>query len=155
MEGEFMGILLGLGMGIMLIFGAIALVAYILVALALMTMADKQGIENAWLAFLPIANMNIIGKLLGKLNLFGTIIDQPEMILPLVSVASIALANFGAIGSLVSLISFVISIIAYYQLVEKYKQGSGILYVLLLVVVAPVGAYLLYSIRENTPMTIE
>lgn len=150
-----MSILLGLGMGIMLIFGAFALVAYILLSLALMTMADKQGIENAWLAFIPIANMYILGKLLGKLNLFGTIIDQPEMILPLITVASFALANFGAIGSLASLISFVVSLVAYYQLVEKYKPGSGVLYVLLLVVIAPVGSYLLFTIRENTPVTVE
>lgn len=150
-----MGFLLGLGVGIVLFFGLFAIVAYVLFALALMTMANKKGIENAWLAFLPIANMYILGKILGELDLFGNKIEQPEMVLPLITLASFVLSNFGFIGSLVSLAVFVVTLIAYYQLVEKYKKGSGVLYVLLLVLLAPLGAYLFFSIRENKATTVE
>jgi len=155
LKGAIMGFLLGLGFGIILFFGLFAIATYVLFALALMTMANKKGIENAWLAFLPIANMYILGKILGELDLFGNKIEQPEMVLPLITLASFALSGLGFIGSLVSLAVFVVTLIAYYQLVEQYKKGNGVLYVVLLVLLAPVGAYLFFSIRENEPTTVE
>jgi len=150
-----MAFIAGLGIGFILLIGLAGFAAYILMALALMTMAQRKGIENAWLAFIPVGNMFILGSILGEFDLFGTKIEKPEMVLPILSLASFFFAGFGIIGSLISILSFVVSLMAYYQLVEMYKKGSGIMYVVLLIVLAPVGAWLFYSIRENTPMTVE
>lgn len=43
--------------------GLLVLVAFVLQALALFTIAKRRGIEKPWLAWIPIANMWIIGSL--------------------------------------------------------------------------------------------
>lgn len=155
LKGAIMAFILGLGIGFVLLIGLAGLAAYILMALALMTMADRKGIENAWLAFIPVVNMFVLGSILEELDFFGTKIEKPEMILPILALASFFFSSFGFVGSVISLFSFVVSLLAYFQLVEMYKKGSGIFYLVLLVLLAPVGAWLLYSIRENTPITVE
>jgi len=150
-----LAILLGGGIFIILIVLAVALAAYIFLALALMGMAKNKGIENAWLAFIPFGNMFILGKILGTMDLFGQKIEQPELVLPVVTLASAVLSAIPVLGQLIAIASMVITLMAYYQLVERYKQGSGALYVILMIFVAPVGAYLLFTIRDNTPAMVE
>ena len=47
----------GLGMGLILFFLVFAAAGYIYVSLALQTIATKTKTENAWLAWIPIANI--------------------------------------------------------------------------------------------------
>ena len=47
----------GLGMGIIFFFVLFGLAGYVYVALALQTIANKTNTANAWLAWIPIANV--------------------------------------------------------------------------------------------------
>ena len=43
----------------------LAIVVYVFVALALMTIAQKRKVENAWLAWIPIANIYLMTQIAG------------------------------------------------------------------------------------------
>jgi hypothetical protein len=47
----------GVGMGIMLVAVLVGLAAYVYMSLALQTIANKTSTANAWLAWIPIANL--------------------------------------------------------------------------------------------------
>lgn len=55
----------GLGFGLLTNFGStlLGIAAYVLTALALYTMAQRRGIKNAWLSWIPVVNCWIIGSL--------------------------------------------------------------------------------------------
>ena len=56
---------LGFLAGIFMVALIIGLIVYIYVAIALMTMAKKKKVPNAWLAFIPIANLYIMTQVGG------------------------------------------------------------------------------------------
>ncbi len=55
----------GLGYGLFANFGSgiLGIVGYVLTALALYTVAQRRGIKNAWLSWVPVVNCWIIGSL--------------------------------------------------------------------------------------------
>lgn len=55
----------GLGYGLFANFGSgiLGIVGYVLTALALYTLAQRRGIRNAWLSWVPVVNCWIIGSL--------------------------------------------------------------------------------------------
>ncbi|MBZ4669212.1 MAG: hypothetical protein PWP07_1060 [Epulopiscium sp.] len=63
-------LILGLGLAFVLVFAVIFIVLYVLKSIGLFGMAKKAGIENSWLAWIPVADMYIMGKLVGKIKLF-------------------------------------------------------------------------------------
>ena len=139
---------LGLLLLIPIIFG---IITYVLSSLTLMQMASNSGIENAWLAWVPIGNLFIVAKLIKELNIFGFEIPNLEMALPAIFVANILLSRIPIIGFLISILAFIVVAMAFYKLIEMYKPNSGILTIILLVIIAPVGAFMFYSIRNNSP----
>jgi len=54
----------------------IFLVFYVLKSIGLMTMAANKGIENAWLAWIPVADLYIAGSILGEMDVFGNRLDN-------------------------------------------------------------------------------
>lgn len=55
----------GLGYGLLANFGSsiLGIVAYVLTSLALYTIAQRRGIKNPWLSWIPVANCWIVGSL--------------------------------------------------------------------------------------------
>lgn len=140
------------GLGFILVIPVIlGIIAYVLFSLALMQMASNSGIENAWLAWIPIGNLFIVAKVIKELNVFGFEIPNLEMALPAIALANILLSWIPLIGFIISIAAAIVIIMALYKLVEMYKPESGILTVILLIIIAPVGAFMIYSIRNNTP----
>ena len=141
------------GLGLLLIIPIIfVIMTYILLSLTLMQMASNSGVENAWLAWVPVGNLFIIGKLIRELNFFGFEIPNLEMALPVIFVVNVLLSWIPIIGFIIYIVSLVVIIMAIYKLIEMYKPNSGILTIILLVIIAPVGAFMFYSIRNNSPV---
>ena len=49
----------------------ICIVFYILKSIGLATMAANKGIDLPWLAWIPVADLYIAGKIVGEMELFG------------------------------------------------------------------------------------
>ncbi len=145
----YLGLLAGLGVFLFVIF-AIAIVFYVLFAIGLKKMADDYGLENSWLAWVPIAQLYILGKLVGEIELFGQKIPYTEWIL----IGGCFVNIVPVIGQILSFLVGIYSIVVLYNLYKLYSKGNEVLYTVLTVVIwiAPI---LVFIIRNNERQEIQ
>lgn len=144
--------------GMLAVFGAfiglfliIGIAFYVLMSLGLMKLADNKGIENSWLAWIPIANMYILGLIIKDLNVFGIEIPRIELVL---SIGGIAVGIVGAIpviGQLIAIAFAIVSIAALYKLFKMYRPESATLFTVIgcLLGLAPI---FIFIIRNDSPV---
>ena len=148
------GALAAAGLFLGLLFFAIAIAAYVLTALGLYKLAQKQNFENAWLAWIPVAQFYIIGKIVGEAK-FGTAFTIPrlELVLPLGAIAIGILGYIPVLGQLIALAYAVVCIYSLYLLYKKYVPDQAVLYTIL----SAVGlfAIFIFIIRDKDQVVSE
>lgn len=118
---------------IFLIVICLAITTYILHSIGLKALADKRGIENSWLAYVPIVNLYILGMLVGEMYIGTLRIPNLELILPIGSL--VVFANMiPFFGQIISLLFAVVLYFAYYNLYRQYKPDDSVLYIILTIV---------------------
>ena len=126
-----------------------AVVAYVFSALGLMTLANNKGIENAWLAWIPIANLYILGKIVETVDIGTWTVPKLELILPL-SVPALWLLNFiPVIGWLASIAVLVFYGFVLHKLFSKYRPEQAVLYTVLSIVLGLFWIFI-FIIRNDT-----
>lgn len=135
------------------IFVIIALVMYILLSLGLYKLAQNAGIENPWLAWIPIANLYILGKLVKKVNLGSFEIPSLEIVLPVASLATLILANIPFIGWIINLAYIVLLVLVLYRLFSIYRPEQATLWTILSVLLVGIGmpGILIFVMRNDSP----
>lgn len=76
METTLIGILMICGI-ILIVWAIFALLSYILKGVGMYTMAKRQGMDYAWLAFIPFARTYLHGELAGSIRLKNKSIQNP------------------------------------------------------------------------------
>lgn len=147
MEWAGWGALMALGIVFVLMFLAIIVVLYVLKSIGLATMAEKRGIENAWLAWIPIADLYIMGLLVGELDIFGYRLENLGLWTPVIIVGGSMLGNMHGIGWLFSLASFIFAVLLIYRLFEMYTT-QAVLYTVLSILLCLFPVFI-YVIRNN------
>lgn len=109
----------------------ICIALYVVYSYSLYKMAMKQGIENSWLAFIPIAQYYIIGKLIKTLKVFDYLIPQIEVVLPLATVAVMVFGRIAFIGTILWLANYILVLFALNKLYKLYKPENATLYTIL------------------------
>ena len=138
---------------IILIFGLVALliglISYIVTAYSYMVMANNSGIENSWLAWIPLANIWIIGELVSeRLN------NKGGLIYLLVTIANIVISSFIPIIGILSGIAFLVFTIYISYLVFKKFSNNPILHTILSFIIPLYFVIVLFVIRNNRPAEI-
>ncbi len=135
-----MAMFAGLGF-VLFIVAAIFIVFYVLFAIGLMKMAERMEIENPWLAWVPIANLYLLGKVVGDIELFGNVIPYTEWIL----VATVFVSFIPFVGQILAFVGFIYIYIVYYKLFKMYSDGKETLYIILTIFlhIAPIFVFLL------------
>ncbi len=135
-----MALFAGLGF-VLFIVGAIFIVFYVLFAVGLMKMADNLELENSWMAWVPVARLYLLGKVVGDITLFGTVIPNTEWIL----VATVFVGLIPFIGQILGVVGLIYIYIAHYKLFKMYSDGKEVLYTVLSVLffVAPIFVFIL------------
>lgn len=140
----------GAFLGFIILFG---LIAYVVSAIALKRMADKLNVENSWLAWVPIANVFILGKVAGdRLDLFGYQIDNLAIILLGGSVISGLISGIPIIGFLFAVAFAIISLATLYKVYMMFVPNSAMLYLILSIVFAFIAPFLLYAASTKDPI---
>lgn len=91
-------------LGILLIFGLVSLIGYIVKAIGIYTIAKREGAEYPWLSFVPFARTYLQGELAGAIVLKKKSIQSPGiwlLVLPFVQGAAVFvlyLVMFGVVG---------------------------------------------------------
>jgi len=145
-----MGYLFALfGFVFFLFLGVISIGLYILTALGLKKLADNRGIENSWIAFIPVLQVYILGLLIEDLEIFGYEIPEMPIVLPIMLVINPIIIKIPVVGSLFSLLVFIIYCFALHKLYKLYAPESARLYLVLSILLPFMGPILIFSIRDN------
>lgn len=143
------GLLVAFG-GVLLVFGIIGIVGYVLMALGLQRMATNEGIENPWLAWIPVGNVWIIGKLIKTIELGSNKWEQAELILVIAVAASILLTAVPVIGTIISLAVAVLLILVNYKLYKLYAPEKAMMYLILTIIFNIIAmGIILFMIKDN------
>ncbi len=126
---------------------AFGLTAYILLSIGLYRLAKNQNIANAWLSWIPIAQLYIIGKLVGSVDIGSHKITRLDIIMPVSPFVVAVFHNvryFGSIlGGLSSIALFIFFLYVLYHLYKKYVPEQAVPYTLLSIAVAPLMIFLI------------
>lgn len=125
----------------------IGVVFYVLKSIGLSTLAANRGIPNPWLAWIPIADLYIMGLLVGEMDFFGYRVPDLGLWLPVIIVGGTILAEIPVIGWLFSVAVMVFSIMFIYKLFSMYTD-QAILYTVLSTLLCLLPVFL-FVIRNN------
>ncbi|MDM8534005.1 hypothetical protein QUF55_04780 [Clostridiaceae bacterium HSG29] len=138
-----------LGFAIFTVIGLLSIVLYLLSAFGLKKLADNRGIENSWIAFIPVLQVYILGLLIEDLEIFGYEIPELPIVLPVMLAISPIIVKIPVIGSLYPLLTFIIYCFALHKLYKLYIPDNATLYIVLSIVLPFMGPILIFSIRDN------
>jgi hypothetical protein len=131
----------------------VGIIAYILMAMGLYKLAQNHNIENPWLAWIPIGNFYIIGKLIKSLNLFGWEVPSVELALPIAGLAMVILSWIPVLGWLISIAFAVVMIMALYKLFMIFRPQQAVLYLIVSIITGGFMASVFLFIMRNDRAT--
>lgn len=146
---NFEGLFLGFGVFILILailLLALVLVVYILQAIALYQLASKNNLKNAWLAWLPIGNMYLLGKL--GFEVYAPKDSKNEVLMWVLFGCSIASIFGSPLGDLGRIGVLVLSTWAYYYIFNKINNRSCVL-LTILTAIFRIGGIILFFNRKN------
>ncbi len=126
----------------------IGIVAYVLFALGLMKLAQNKGIENAWLAWIPIANFYLLGRIVETVNIGTWEIPRLEIVLPISVAAVMLLGGVRVLGFLLLIAFAVLMGFVLHRLFSKYRPDQAVLYTVLSIVLGLVWVFI-FIIRND------
>lgn len=144
-------------------FASVGLVFYILKGIGLMEMAKDKGVENPWLAFIPIADAYILGQIIGKFDSnvafkhdsiggidlgFRLKLGNPALGLLLANVALLLSDKVPFIGNFIWAIALFVLAVGGYELYKMIDAQKAIIYTVLSILFFPVAGILLFMNRQ-------
>lgn len=162
---------------VMLVF---SFVSYIFQGIGVMKMHEKLGLNNGWMAFVPILNSYALGRVAeqyvkedGKksarfsiillvtqvISLFmvffmGIALGIFQVLLPISAYTAIN-AVLSLLSNAVLLVSSVITYVALWRVFSIFANKNATLYLILSIFVSVVQPFLVFAIRNNEPMCVE
>jgi hypothetical protein len=134
-----------------LIFVLISIAFYVIFAYALYKMAVNAALENSWMAWIPILQWYILGKLIKTLKIGNYDVPSIELVLPVASLLVIVLNRIEIIGSLLSLANFILTLLALNKLYKMYKPDQATLFTVLSIFGLPIP-FIFMSIKDLKPV---
>lgn len=137
--------LLGASLLIFFIIFAFLIVMYILTALGLKAIADRKNIKNSWLAWIPIANLYLLGLIVkekSKIPYIEWILSGTMLFLILFG------GLLGSLGTLLNIALYVVLIMTYFELFRMFTKNY-ILFTILGAIFPFLLPFFVFSIRNN------
>lgn len=142
--------LLSMLMAYLVVLLIIGIVIYIFSSISLYTMAKRRGMNRPWLAWIPIANSYLMGKLVNEKVVFGSwVIPYAHVLLPVLPLVCGLLSRIPYIGWLFLIVSLVYSYVAIYRLYRLYKPQNAVLYLVLSIIFIITQPFFMFSMRNN------
>lgn len=146
---------------VLLVVLAIAATTYVLRAIGLYTMAKNRGVENAWLAWVPVGNNWLLGQIADDAALRQGKKTNYSLILLVLTAAgaaggfSLLLLPFSALLSApLSIGLSVVYFIALYEIYQDYAPKNAAVYLVLSVLLS-LHWLLLFILRDRCPQGLQ
>lgn len=160
------GVIKFLFSGIVFIISLIfSLVVLIIQGIPLYKMAKTTGLNNAWLAFIPLGNIHIMLNLpKNELKVLGIKFDRNTALFKIILILFVlslpitifANSKLWFISTIFSCISYIFGLILSYRLIkdilDTYSSGNTILWALIGMFIPIVQIILLYLIMNRVPI---
>ncbi len=150
-----LGGIFALGGAIIFIMFLIFIALYLLFAFGLYTLGQKQKIENNWLAFIPVAQLYVLGKLIKEIKLQQYVVPNHELVLPGAVLAYMIFSKVPVLGFLTWLASIILTVAAIYYLYKRYKGDKAVVMTVLSVVLPFMGPVYIFNMRNDDPLDAE
>ncbi len=150
----------------------IGIAFYVFSSLMFYRLAQKRGVEHAWLAWIPYANLYLHGQIAGPMNLFGKIrIEKTGLVLllaPLAVWASCLILGvlamipflgilFGIVGALLGFVGplalLVLNLCILYRIYSPYLPRNTVLVYTLVSIIGVTVPFFIFSILKKEPIS--
>lgn len=155
-----LAVLIGAAVLAVLAVMAAAALAYVLRALSLHTMAKNRGLENAWLAWVPVGCNWLLGQIADDINRRQGKKTNYSLVLLVLSAAaaaggfSLVLLPLSALFSAaLSIAVSVVYFIALYDIYQDYAPKNAVVFLVLSILLS-LQWLLLFILRDRLPLTL-
>lgn len=121
----------------------VGIALYVFVAFSLFKLAQKRGVDMPWLAWIPVAQMYIIGKLVKTVKISTFEIPSLEIVLPVGMLAYMLLGRIPVINWLINLAYIILTLLTLNNLYKQYVPEQATLYTVLSILGVPVPFFFL------------
>jgi len=121
---------------------------WILKSIGLSQMAKNRGIENEWLAWLPVADLYIMGTIVEEMSLLSLSINNLGLWFPVISLLGGLLSSIPILGIIIFIGVFIFQIAFIYKLFSMYTN-QAVLYTVLCLFFAFLWPIFIFSLRNN------
>ena len=135
-----------------IIFLLLGIVTYVLAAVGLYNMAKNKRLENAWLAWIPLIQLYIIGKIIGHLEIGTYDVPRVELVLPGLAIAVVVLGAVPLVGTLVVVTALIVSIMALYRLYTIYRPDQAVFFLVISILIPFMGPVFIFIMRHDMPL---
>jgi len=139
------------GLGLIIFF--IAAVLWVLKSIGLAQMAENRGVENSWLAWLPVADLYIMGAIVEEMNLFGLQITNLGLWFPVICLLGGLLTGIPVLGFILFIALLIFQIAFIYKLFSMYTD-QAVVYTVISIFFAFLWPVFIFSLR-NSPLIEE
>lgn len=138
---------------IILVCVVLVIALYLFQSIGLMKIADKLGSSNSWLAFIPVANMYLLGKTVFEeawltwtlviVDIINYAFPFTNLLLPSNSI------DFALLTSIIRIILLILSCVAFYKLYSKVSDKAVIMIIFTVLTAGLIAPIFLFAIRNN------
>jgi len=121
----------------------IGIAFYVFYSYTLYRLAQRRNMEMPWLAWIPIAQMYVIGKLVKSVKISNFEIPSLEIVLPVAMLAYILLNGIPFLGLIISLAYVSLLLLSLYNLYMQYVPENAVVYTILSIFIIPVPFFIL------------
>lgn len=132
------------------------LVFYIFGAIGIHTMAKRRGIENPWLAYIPVAQFYVIGSIFDNINAYKNKQTNYKVILLIIGLISSGSGLAGidpVLPMIVSLGFRGLYLYCLFFIYKDYLSGNEVLF-LILSTIFQIDYIFLFAIRKKVPVSM-
>ncbi|MEW6066229.1 MAG: hypothetical protein ACOY3U_07160 [Bacillota bacterium] len=127
---------------------------YLLFSYGLYRLADRAGVQNSWLAFIPFVQYYTMGKVIKEVRICNFVIPHLEWVLLLAPVVYAILAQIPFANILAGVACFLFYVIVTYHLFKKYSQNAVLMTVIGLLLPFMYAVFV-FAIRNNAPLKVK
>lgn len=126
-----------------------SIIFYLIFAYSLYLMAKKRNMEIPWLAWIPVANMYLVGKMVGDVKIFSLNLNNMEIILPLAFALFVGLAYVPLVGFILSAMGLLVLVVAFHKLYEKLDRENAFIFTILTAILPVIATPIIMFVNRN------
>ncbi len=138
-----------------LVFILVGIALYLLQAVGLYGMGKNADVKHNWVAFIPIVNAYVWGKIIKEIKISKYVLPYPEIVLPVAPFIYGLLFDFSMLGPLLLLCLFVLYAAGFYRLYSLYRPDSVAIYTIISIVFPFVVPFFFFNLRKESPLSTQ